>query len=46
MSDPADVAVYLSARIKACQALEQTLYELCPESARNLLEQLLAPPPK
>ena len=40
--DPPDAAVYLSARIKACQQTEQELYELCPDQARKLLEQLLA----
>ncbi len=43
LEDPADVAVYLSARIKVCQATEQDLFELCPPEATGLLKQLLTP---
>lgn len=38
---PADVAVYLSARIKACQAEADRFYQMCPQESRQLLDELI-----
>lgn len=43
LSDPNDIAIYLSARIKACHQTEQSLFDLCPENAQSLLTHLLKP---
>ena len=38
---PQDVAIYLSARIKAVRATEHYLLSLCPPESEELLKQLI-----